>query len=269
MMILRLLTLFLLLTILAACDDDGLTPADRPTEASPESLRTAIVLTAIAPPAGFNEFVSFPAIDNELVVLPDWYYTMTLRFDGVFTGTTRAVDAQTTLEAWYDQIGQRRRVVIDRSGSLLTADDEEQPQLEGVRVVENTFLVSDNVCVAENTDAATDLADLRASDFIGGVARAVPIGGSERINGEDVWPYGFTVDDLVRPPALQEGNITGIDAELWIAPEHNAVIRYYVTMTVENAIIFNSSAPLDGTLTILYDLDQIGIDPNITRPFGC
>jgi len=125
------------------------------------------------------------------------------------------------------------------------------------------------VCVAENTDASADLANLRASDFIGGVARAVPAGGPERINGEDVWPYAFAAEDLIRPPALEEGTITAFDAELWVAPEHNAVIRYYVTLNVESATVFNSSAPLDGVVTILYDLNQIGIDPNITRPFGC
>lgn len=264
-----ILVISIIMIIVTGCSDRGLTPDDLPTPASREAVGTSVALTRIAPPRGFNEFVSFPAIDDRLPVVSNWQYELTLRFSGVFTGTTRPAEGVTTMNAWYDLVGQRQRVVIERSGNLLTSEDETTVQSEGVRIIDNTFLVQDNVCVAQNTEDAEALADLRASDFIGGVDRATPAGAPERINGEEVWPYAVALEQIIRPPALDEGTVTGFQAELWVAPEHDAVIRYYVTLNIENAIIFNSSAPLTGTVTILYDLTNIGVDPNITRPFGC
>jgi hypothetical protein len=46
-------------------------------------------------------------------------------------------------------------------------------------------------------------------------------------------------------------------------------MRYYLTMDVENVTLFSSTLPVTGTLTLQYDLYDVGIVPNISVPFGC
>jgi hypothetical protein len=114
-------------------------------------------------------------------------------------------------------------------------------------------------------------ADLGAGNLIGGVNQAIPDGVKAVINGEQVWRYAFTVNDLNLPQIQtgDSGRITGMTGEMWMAPERDAVIRFYLNLDVENAIIFQSALPVTGQIIIRYDLYDIGVDPNITQPFGC
>jgi hypothetical protein len=57
--------------------------------------------------------------------------------------------------------------------------------------------------------------------------------------------------------------------EIWVAPEHNVVVRFYVTLNVQNAIVFDRQLPVTGQVIIRYDLFDIGVVPNISIPFGC
>jgi hypothetical protein len=264
----RIACLILLLLTVTACRERGRTPDEVPTIAAREALETAVVMTQNAPPPGFRDTVSFPLIDNNLAVLPSWTYELTVRFSGVVSGTDREISGETNLQTAYRQIGQRRRVVVRREGDLLEAEDRDV-SVEGVRIAQNVFRVRDNVCTGEVTANTPALADLRAGDLIGGVVNATPASGQERVNGEEVWRYAFDANDLAVAPLIQGGTITGVSGELWVAPEHNAVIRYYVNIDVDNAIVFDSDAPVTGQVIIRYDLLNIGGDPNITRPFGC
>lgn len=267
----RLFYLLIFITVLTACDD-GATISELPTVAAPEALGTATVLTRNAPPAGFRAVVNFPDVDRGLAVLPAWYYESTLAFEGTFAGTSRATGGSIYLRTWYNQIGQRRRVVVEQSGDLLGIDEEATRTLEGVRLAERVFLVEDNTCASQDTESAQITADLLAGDLIGGVTQATPSGDEPAVvNGERVWRYDFDAQNLNLPSVTfaEGGGLTGMTGELWISPEREAVVRYYVNLDMQNAFIFNSDAPVSGQLRLRFDLYDIGVDPNITRPFGC
>ena len=93
------------------------------------------------------------------------------------------------------------------------------------------------------------------------------------INGVAVWHYAFTMDDLTLPQVEQSesSQIVMVGGELWVSPEHNAVVRFYVNLDVENVVLLlvDNTLPLTGTLVLRYDLFDIGVDPNITEPYGC
>lgn len=270
----RLFSLLLVVMLLAACRERGKTLDDVPTRIpSVDALATADMLTANAPPPGYRESVSFPQVDDNLPRLESWRYEVLMAFDGVFAGTPRPVTGRTTAQVWFRQLGPTRRVVIEGEGELVA--QEEGVVLEGVRLGSDTFLVRDNTCLGDAGGDAAVLADLRAGDLIGGVTEAIPAGAKGTINGEEVWRYDFTQEELVLPQIDlgDRGSIIAMSGELWVAPEHDAVIRFYLTLNVENAFVFNlddpDALPVTGTVTLRYDLYDIGVDPNITQPFGC
>lgn len=263
------LYLLLLLLLLAGCRrGPGLNIDELPTPALPEALATALILTQNAPPQGFDT-VSFPQISANLSRLPGWHATLLVEFRGSFAGTPRETEASTTLEVWYNQVASARRVRISTDGDLLGL--EEPSRYEAVRLGEDVFLVLDGVCVTDAGEDAAAAADLNAAGVIGGVRQATAAGQRAVINGQQVWRYSFVPDDLLLPLVDRgdAGRITALSSELWVAPEHNAVIRYYVTMDVEGASVFRSTLPVTGTLIIRYEVFDIGIVPNISVPFGC
>lgn len=268
----RLIWVLALLLTLAACQERGRTPQEFPTRVpSVDALATSQVLTQNAPPEGFRESVAFPQIDANLPLLAAWHYEVLLQFDGVFAQTSRRAEAFTRASVWYRQLGNHRRVVLASGGELV--EGEGVSELEGVRLGDDAFLVRDGLCRAAGSDQATTAADLRAGDLIGGVQVAVPAGVRATINGEAVWRYDFTVDDLVLPQVRlgDNGRITAMTGELWVAPAHNAVVRFNVNLDVENVVLtlFEDTPPVSGQLVLRYDLYDVGEDPNITQPFGC
>jgi hypothetical protein len=267
-----LIILPLVVVTLAACRDRGTTPDEIPTRIpSVEMLATSEFMTENAPPPGFRESVAFPQIDDQLTGLPSWRYESVMQFDGVFARTPREVDASASADVWYAQLGRKRRVVVEGAGALFGQAGD--TALEGVRLSDDTYLVRDHVCVATGSEQATLVADLRAGDLIGGVTHATPTGRRATINGQAVWHYAFTLDDLTLPQVQQNDDsvVTLIGGELWVAPEQNAVIRFYANLDVENVVLrlVDNTLPLTGTLILRYDLYDIGVDPNITQPFGC
>lgn len=267
-----LVILSLIVMILTACRDRGTTPDQIPTRIpSVEMLATSEFMTQNAPPEGFRDSVAFPQIDDQLTVLPSWRYQSVLQFDGVFARTPREVDASASADVWYDQAGRKRRVVIEGVGALF--GQEGDTALEGVRLSDDTYLVRDHVCVATGSEQATLVADLRAGDLIGGVTNATPTGHRATINGQEVWRYAFVLENLSLPQVQQndDSQVTLMAGELWVAPEQNAVIRFYANLDVENVVLnlVDNTLPLTGTLILRYDLYDIGVDPNITQPFGC
>lgn len=262
--------------LLAACDTSarrnplGALPTAIP---SIEEFSTAQYLTQNAPPEGFREAVSFPQVDANLRELPGWHYTMLMQFEGVFARTPRETSATTRAEVWFEQIGQARRVLVETSGELLLL--EEGARYEAVRLGPDVFLVRDGACLTNVQQDAQTAADLQAGDLIGGVNRATPTARNAGLNGVQAWEYTFTFDDLNLPffSLADGGQVNSMSGELWVAPEHNVVVRYYLTMEVENAVLtFRTSdtqLPVSGQLIIRYDLTEIGQRPNISVPFGC
>lgn len=255
-----------LLVILAACNTLAEPPA-LPTPVDPEALATGFVLTENAPPAGF-ESVSFPNIDANLEQLAGWRYEMFFAFDGVFAGTPRQTSASAQASVTYNQVGSQRRVVGRFDVDL--ADEELPIEYEGVQLGPDVFLVRDGICSTNTDEAQLLAADLSGATLLGGVNSAVSAARTERINGQEVWLYEFLASDLVLPNVqLENARLLSAAGQLWIAPEHDVVIRYNLTLEVENATFFTETLPISGTISLQYDLFDIGIVPNISVPNGC
>jgi hypothetical protein len=243
-----------------------------PTRASFESAAesvTAIAMTENAPPPGFRESVAFPEVDANLTALPGWRYLVTLEFNGVFARTPRETSATARAEVWFNQLGTARRVLVETAGEMI--GQEENAVYEAVRLGPDAFLVRDNTCLSNAESDAAATADLRAGSLVGGVNTATPTGRRETINGQDVWEYRVSAENLNLPSIRVDdgGRIVNATGELWIAPEHNAVVRFYVNLDVENAIVFDRTLPVTGQVILRYDLFDVGVVPNITVPFGC
>lgn len=256
----------LLLLWLAACQQTN--PQVIPTRAEPEAVATSIHLTENAPPPGFDT-VAFPRIDGNTEALSGWRYEMIFAFNGVFSRTTRETAVQTSATVTYNQVGSARRVIAQIDNDLETPADP--LQLEAVRMGENAYLVREGNCILNAAEDAQLLADLSAGDLLGGVQRATTAAEIATINGTQVWRYDFTMDDLLLPNVgfREDSVILDLRKELWVSPEYDAVVRFYVTMEVENVTVFGSTLPVSGTVLLRYDLQEVGTPPNITIPFGC
>ena len=103
------------------------------------------------------------------------------------------------------------------------------------------------------------------------VLRAFPGGQRAVLNGEEAWLYTFAPEDLSIPAIRlgDDGRMTVSGGELWIAPARSAVVRFYVNLDVENAVIFDRQLPVTGRVLLRYDVYEIGEAYNITIPFGC
>lgn len=263
----RMMLLCCLLVLLSGCRDRA-TRNELPTLASIDAVGTQVVLTQNAPPAGFDT-VAFPDIDANLTALPGWRYEALISFEGVFARTTRPAVATTRLDVSYDQIASARRVVTTVSSNI--QGPEEAITYEAVRLGPDTFLVRDGICLSNAGEDADLAADLGAGSLLGGIAQAQTASQRATINSEEVWRYAFDPAAL-RLPAIdvpEDGRILSLNGELWIAPQHNAVVRYYLTAELENVSLFASSLPVSGTLLLRYDLFDVGVVPNLSVPFGC
>jgi len=263
--LLLIITFCLCLVALTGCNR-GQNIGDIPTPASIEGMATAQVLTAVAPPEGFRDFVSFPEVDANLQQIQGGRYLVTLEFNGVFTSTPRTTSATATAEVWFNQAGTRR-VVVNIAGELLGETDK---HFEGVRLGTDSFLVKDNTCLSGGPDAVT-AAGLRAGTLVGGTTHATPAGEKATLNGQEAYKYNFTSADLNLPSIKLSdgGTVEATGGELWVAPAINAVIRFYVNLNVTNAIIFDRALPVDGQVIVRYDLYDVGQTTNIAIPNGC
>jgi hypothetical protein len=254
------------LLILAGCNRN--TNEVLPTVAEPSALATALILTEFAPPVGY-ETISLPNIDANVEHLSGWRAEMLFSFNGLYSRTSRTAAASTQASVYYDQVGTARRVLATVDTDLEEASDP--IQYEGVRLGPDVFLVRSERCVRASEEDASLLADLSAGALIGGIQNAQVEPRIETINGERVWLYRFRAEDLVMPnlrlPA--DSRILSMTGELWFSPTRDAVIRFYVTLQVENALLFNQTLPVSGEVLLRYDLFEIGTVPNITQPNGC
>ncbi|MCB9452541.1 MAG: hypothetical protein H6672_13980 [Anaerolineaceae bacterium] len=261
--------ILVLLLLLAGCNSQrGQDLNTIPTQAEFDPLATAQYLTQNAPPPEYRGAVAFPEVDANLNRLSGWRYLVQLEFAGVFAGTTEETFANATAEVWFNQLGSARRVLVETTGELLGREDN---AFEAVRLGPDAFLVRDGVCLGTAGDDAATAADLRAGLLVGGANSAQPTGLRATINGRDAWQYRFTAADLNLPAIklVDEGFMTLEGGEMWVSPEDNAVIRFYVNLNVSNAVIFDRQLPVTGQVLLRYDLFDIGVVPNITVPFGC
>jgi len=261
------------LLVLTACRERGLTLDDLPTPITPSARGTEIVLTANAPPPNFGT-VSFPQIDNRLLQLSGWHYVVDMEFDGVFSQVDRRVSGRVTADVYYNQIASARRVVVKTEGDLLGLEEPEQ--YEAVQLGPDSFLVENGACLSNADDSADVAVRVGAGSLVGGVNSALASGQpQQRINDQDVWQYTLNFDQLNLPQLTltADSKVLAFNGELWVAPEHDAVIRYYMTIDVENALVFtnvlDTALPVTGRLIVRYDMLDIGTLHNISVPFGC
>ncbi len=262
----------LLIVVFTACNQST-GDAPIPTLVTPNARATEIVLTQNAPPEGFG-VVNFPLIDDQLEKLSGWRYELRMAFDGVFSRTPRQTSAVIETEVSFNQLGSARRVVLSTEGDLF--GQPEPVSYEAVRLGPDTFLVRDNTCLTSDDGDFAAAADLTAGDLVGGVQEAVASGIPQQIiNNEEVWRYDVLLDELVLPniQLRENSEILSFAGELWVSPEHEVAVRYYLNVEVEDAIVFanlvENTLPVTGRVTIRYDLFGIGDVPNLSVPFGC
>jgi hypothetical protein len=241
--------------------------APLPTAVDPNAFATSVVMTREAPPTGFDS-VRFAQVDANTERLAGWRATFSFEFIGFFARTPRPANFKTEGELFYNASTNARRVVVSLEGDL--SDSFRATKTEAVRLGDDAFLVRDGVCSLGREDALT-AANLRPSDLIGGVSEAVTAYQRAIINSEQVWRYAFTPEALAIPSMALggEGRILDMSGELWVAPTHRAVVRYYLNLDVDNVRLFGLDVPVTGTLYVRYELYDIGTPYNISVPFGC
>lgn len=238
-----------------------------PTETTLEQAATAAVLTREAPPAGF-ERVRFPIIDANLTQLDSYRAQFSFAFNGTFARTPRLASTETRGETTANVLQQARRTVSSISTTI--QPDVRPLQLDAVLLGEDPFLVRDGTCVT-NREEALLATNLIAGAVLGGVREAQALPRRAVVNGEPVWEYSFTLDDLILPNVTLGDNsrIVGMTGELWVSPARNVVVRYYLNLNVENVTLFDEPLPVTGAIILRYDLFLHEDPPNISIPFGC
>ncbi len=266
----------LALLALGGCSTAGKDDIVVPTLASLDTLPTAIFLTENAPPPGFST-VQFDPIDRNLSVRPGWVYTISGSFEGTADDTGDPVTGTLAVEVLANELGQTRRVVLAVEGSAFLPSDA-LLELEGVRFSNDYYIVDVNGQCSEDTGQNTggaEIADLAAGQIMGGVVEAIPTGHRDTIGALPAWQYTFRPQDA-RLPAIHQtaSSAVTLAADLWIAPEINAVLRYEITATVRGVHLLwadRTQSTVSGTLTLQYALDVAQLDslPNISVPHGC
>jgi len=267
----------LIVSVVAGCTSSHSDSGVVPTVASLDTLPTAIFLTENAPPPGFGA-VDFDPIDRHLDERQGWTYRVTGSFEGTFDDSGQPAQGQLDVQVQANEPGQQRRVVLEVQGSAFL-QDAALLRLEGVRWSNDYYLVDVNGrCTVDQGGqmSGAAIADLSAGQLIGGVKQAVPTGHRMEIAGIPAWQYTFA-REAMRVPAIHPGpdSTVTLEADLWIAPQYNAVLTYEVKATVQHVHILwvdqAAASPVSGTLDLRYELDvsQLDVLPNISVPHGC
>lgn len=265
----RLLRLSLMMGVvlaLVACDalqsdDDPL-----PTVADFESVATASFLTQNAPPSGFST-VRFPNIDDGVERLPYSRAEIRVNFTGVYAGTEERAQGSLLIEIRANQQVGSRQVTVTFDGDIFSGAGESR--VVAVRLSNNYYMINPNgVCITEASQIQ-EITGLRAGQIVGGVVEAGATARHGPINGYETWQYGFA-PEAFQPPQLQTtDDLDLLVGELWVAPEHQVVVRYIVEMNIRDAVLLFGERPVTGRLRLEYNLYDINQEQNISIPNGC
>jgi len=246
-----------------------------PTMVDLTRLPTERFLRENAPPAGWESLALDP-IDR---LLPQhhqsWTYTITGSFEGTYSDTGEPAAGEFEAVVQVNEVGQAQRVLLSAEGDAFLSN-EVLLKLEGVRFSNDYYVVDINGRCSHDETSGTAVADLGAGQLIGGVGRAVYTGHRQEIEGHPVWLYTFTPGD-VRLPAIHRtpDSVVALAADLWAAPDLNAVLLYTVTASVERVTLLwaDQAEPklVSGTLYLRYELSipDLNVPPNISIPNGC
>jgi hypothetical protein len=271
----RLLILILLVAMLglAACDSTGSDGGVVPTRAVLEQIPTHQFLTQNAPPAGFST-VAFNPIDAQLAAHPGWAYTITGSFSGTFDASGEAASGEFQAVIMANETNETRQVTIQVAGNaMLPPESPEQIELMGVRYgTEYWFVDASGTCTKDSEGQL--VVDLGAAQLIGGVTMATPSGHRDTIDGVAAWQYVFGTGDLVLPDVtLKRGANSSITpaADLWVAPEPDAVLVFDLSLLVEDVTLLWAEGPVSGRLDLHYELslDDLDVKHYIPVPYKC
>jgi hypothetical protein len=245
-----------------------------PTLIDLTQLPTSRFLTENAPPAGWGSLELEPINRFLADHHQSWTYTVSGSFVGTFDADGQPAEGHFEAVVQVNELGQSQRVVLTADGSAFL--NEASLKLEGVRFSNDYYVVDINGRCSKNEESGSAIADLSAGQLIGGVSRAIPTGHRQEIEGIPAWQYTFAPTDA-RLPAIHRtpDSYVALAADLWIAPDLNAVLQYEVTATVQKVYILwadqTASSTVSGTLYLRYDLSIPDLDvvPNISIPHGC
>lgn len=276
-MVRRRIWLSLLALIAGACGSIPSSDAPLPTQVDLTLYPTHQFLTQHAPPAGFGVLAGYQGIDRGLAAHQGWTYRVTAVFEGVDDRSGSPVSGSLTLQVQGNEPAQSRRVLLQAEGrAFLTTDGA--LTLEGVRWSNDYYIVDGaGRCTVDRGRQMADsaIADLGAGDIIGGVVRAVPTGHRQELQGQRAWQYTFVPADLILPAIhTQADSRVSVAADLWFAPDLNAVLVYDLTVTVARVhLLWSDPAQptVSGTLYLHYapEVPALGQLPNIAVPHGC
>jgi hypothetical protein len=235
--------------------------------------QTAEVLTENAPPPAFQGTVSFSPIDAHLSDQPAWDATIQITFDGVRAddpaNNQRPATGTLNAQLFHDELTSARRVLFNAEGSAFGLTDARQ--LEAVRLGNDYYLVTQDVCGKVTDTANRQIADLSAGGLLGGISQATLTGARQELNGLASWEYRFLTTDVSVPlvHVQSNGSVTVAAGSLWVAPSVNAATRFTLTVNVQNVTLLNAAQPVTGQLRETYTLGSVGQLHNISIPFGC
>jgi hypothetical protein len=266
-MVFRPAWIFMACLVLAGCT----APSAIPTANSISMSETAQYVTDNAPPAPFDQGVQFPQIDDNLGALPSSHYTVSLSFDGVFSGSQEKTQGSIEAEVFSNELGSARRVILKASGKAFGLNEDRN--VEGVRISNDYYVVDPNkICTKVKDTSPRQIADLSAGTLIGGIKKAAvtPDLRHKPIGSVEAWEYIFLPDDVI-PPVMDRSNggtLSIAAGDLWVAPAWKAVVLYNISLNIENTIL-QGNRELTGQVRGSYKLLDTGVDYNISIPYGC
>lgn len=260
----------LCVALISACQT---LPDTIPTLSSIPMAQTAAVLTQNAPPTAYRSAIEFPLLDARLTRLPSWYSVVAVLFDGIVTTDKSRTTAQIEAQIYRNELASTRRVLFSARGEAFGVKDSRS--FEAVRIANDYYWVLQNpaaCAVLKDTDTARrQIADYTAGALLGGIKLALPTGQKAVINNQNAWEYAFAPDSLTLPIIHTDnvGTYTIAAGSLWVAPESDAVVRFSLTVNVDNVRLLEGEVPVTGQLRATYELKEINVPYNITVPFGC
>lgn len=269
--------LVILISSIAACTSSPTDDQPLPTLFDPTRHPTYQFLTEQAPPPGFGELNTLSAVDNTLRQQNGWTYTVTATFDGIYDVSGDPVTGSITLQVQGNEPSRRRRVLLSAEGGAFLPD-EGVLELEGVRFSNDYYMVDvTGACTSDQGGqmVGAAVADLGASNLIGGVTFAIPSGQKQEIGGLQAWQYTFALENMTLPAIHRRTDSrVEVQADLWFAPAVNATLLYEVTANVARVHLLwadQTESTVSGTLYLRYELDipALGELPNISVPNGC
>ena len=186
--------------------------------------------------------------------LSSYSATLAVSFDGTVNGQSVKWSRMYVMVA--SKNPAVRQLTIETSGDITDSEAVFMAELDGA----DYEVRGQNSCTAKAIEAGNTLSDqLEPAGFLSFVAGAEEAG-SQTANS--VAAKHFTFDER----ALGQQGLTQSSGELWMAAQGNYLVKYLLTTKATEAYFGDGIA---GTLSLDYELTQLGQPVNIQLPAGC